>query len=169
MDSTRIFVIYVFLMVLLLVLTDKKSDGASYRVEGCFSDFTHMYSKDMKTHNSNLRCQDMCRERGFIFSATNGSYCQCGNNYPTGKKVGDNQCSSSCRSWSPCHQLQSCCGGPKSYTMSVVGNIMLPSKFCADSVMNGRCSLAFATTWNRSWRTMESNQIKGPIVGVEDT
>ena len=123
MDSTRIFVIYVFLMSLLLVLTDKKSHGASYRVEGCFSDFAHMYSKDMKTHNSNLRCQDMCRERGFILAATNGSYCQCGNNYPTGKKVGDNQCSSKCRSWSPCHQLQSCCGGPKSYTMSVVGNI----------------------------------------------
>ena len=63
MDSTCIFVIYVFLMVLLLVLTDKKSHGASYCVEGCFSDFTHMYSKDMKTHNSNLRCQDMRRER----------------------------------------------------------------------------------------------------------
>ena len=33
------------------------------------------------------------------------------------------QCQSRCRSYTPCHSVQSCCGGPNAYSVSVVGNI----------------------------------------------
>ena len=101
----------------------KKRSAASYAVEGCYSSFASASSKQMGGHNSNVRCQDTCRDLGFIFAATKEDKCQCGNIYPKGHKVSDNQCSSRCRSWSGCSSVQSCCGGPSAYTVSVVGNI----------------------------------------------
>ena len=102
----------------------KKRSANSYAVEACFSSFpASALSKQMGGHNSNVRCQDTCRDKGYILAATKGDQCQCGNVYPKGHKVTDSQCTSRCRSWSPCYGIQSCCGGPSAYTVSVVGNI----------------------------------------------
>ena len=102
----------------------KKRSVNSYAVEACFSSFpASNLSKQMGGHNSNVRCQDTCRDKGYILAATKGDQCLCGNVYPKGHNVSDSQCTSRCRSWSPCYGVQSCCGGPSAYTVSVVGNI----------------------------------------------
>ena len=102
----------------------KRRSASSYAVEGCFSSIPgSALSKQMGGHNSNVKCQDKCRDKGYILAATKGDQCLCGNIYPKGHKVSDSQCTSRCRSWSPCHGVQSCCGGPSAYTVSVVGNI----------------------------------------------
>ncbi|XP_028399896.1 uncharacterized protein LOC114523229 [Dendronephthya gigantea] len=106
------------------VETRKKRSVSSYAVEGCYSLFPAAnLTKQMRGHNSNVKCQETCRDKGYIFAATKGDQCQCGNVYPRGNKVNDSQCTSRCRSWSSCHGAQSCCGGPSAYTVSVVGNI----------------------------------------------
>ncbi len=106
------------------VATPKKRSVSSYTVQGCFNSFPAVgLTKRMGGHNSNVKCQDTCRDKGRILAATKGDQCQCGNVYPKGKKVDDNQCTTRCRSWSPCHGPQSCCGGPSAYSVSVVGNI----------------------------------------------
>ena len=111
------------------VLTDdvanpKKRQVSSYIVEGCFSTFPRAgLTKQMGGHNSNVKCQDECRDKGFILASTKGDQCQCGNIFPKGKKVDDNRCTTRCRSWSPCNEPQSCCGGPSAYSVSVVGDI----------------------------------------------
>ncbi len=106
------------------VATPRKRSVNAYTVEGCFSSFPAAgLTKKMGGHNSNVRCQDTCRDKGYILTATKGDHCHCGNIYPKGQKVNDNRCTTSCRSWSPCHDPQSCCGGPSAYSVSVVGNI----------------------------------------------
>ena len=52
-----------------------------------------------------------------------GKMCHCSNIYPRGKQVVDQECSTRCRSYTPCHDVQSCCGGPNAYSVSVVGDI----------------------------------------------
>ena len=102
----------------------KKRSASSYKVEGCFSAFPASgLTRDLGDHSSNVRCQDTCRDQGYVLAATKGSQCHCGNIYPKGQKVDDNQCSTRCRSWTPCHGAQDCCGGPSAYSVSVVGNI----------------------------------------------
>ena len=104
--------------------TPRKRSVNAYTVEGCFSSFPAAgLTKKMGGHNSNVRCQDTCRDKGYILAATKGNQCQCGNIYPKGKKVNDNRCTTSCRAWSFCHGPQSCCGGRRAYSVSVVGNI----------------------------------------------
>ncbi|XP_028414750.1 uncharacterized protein LOC114537838 [Dendronephthya gigantea] len=106
------------------VETQKKRSVNYYAVEGCYSSFPSAgFRRRMRGHNSNVKCQEICRDKGYILAATKGDQCQCGNIYPKGKKLADNRCTSRCRSWSPCHGPQSCCGGPSAYTVSVVGNI----------------------------------------------
>ena len=101
-----------------------KRSASSYAVEACFSSFpAAAFTKQMGGHNSNVKCQEICRDKGYIMAATKGDQCQCGNVYPKGHKVSDSQCTSRCRSWSACYGVQSCCGGPSAYTVSVVGNI----------------------------------------------
>ena len=101
----------------------KRQDSA-YEVEGCFSEFKSLMEKDMGKDNSNVRCQDYCREKGFILAGTyNGNTCKCGNIYPTKNKIDDVRCDSRCRSWTPCGTPQTCCGGSNAYTISMVGNI----------------------------------------------
>ena len=103
----------------------KKRSADSYEVEGCFSSlFASGLTKDLEVHNSNLECQEACRDQGYILAATKGSQCHCGNIYPKGHKVDDNQCSTKCRSFTDeCYGPQDCCGGPSAYSLSVVGNI----------------------------------------------
>lgn len=118
--------VVVLLTVLLpiVISTPKKRSINSYVVEGCFSSVTGVgLNKEMGGHNSNIKCQEICRDQGYILAATRGDRCQCGNIYPKGKKVADKKCTSKCRSWAPCKGPQSCCGGPHAYSVSVVGNI----------------------------------------------
>jgi hypothetical protein len=106
------------------VATAKKRSVNVYTVEGCFSFFPGTgLTIPMGGHNSNVKCQDTCRDKGYILAATKGDLCQCANIYPKDKNVDDNRCNTRCRSWSPCHGPQSCCGGPSAYSVSVVGNI----------------------------------------------
>ena len=102
--------------------------ASSYAVEGCYNEFQSTFHRHMQGSNSNVRCQEICRNMGYILAGTKGQTCRCSNIFPAGKKVGDDKCSLRCRSWSPCHQLQSCCGGPEAYTVSVVGNIDVPKQ-----------------------------------------
>ena len=102
----------------------KKRSASSYEVEGCFSFFPDPATTDyLHNDNSNVGCQERCRDEGYILAATKGAQCQCGNFYPKGHKVDGNQCSTRCRSWTPCYGPQDCCGGPNAYSVSVVGNI----------------------------------------------
>ncbi|XP_028413893.1 uncharacterized protein LOC114536743 isoform X2 [Dendronephthya gigantea] len=105
--------------------TIQKKRSVNYNaVEGCFSSFPFAgLTKQMGGHNSNLMCQDTCRNKGYILAATKGDECQCGNVYPNGQKVKQSRCTTKCRSWSPCHGPQSCCGGPSAYSVSEVGDI----------------------------------------------
>ena len=101
-----------------------KRSASSYAVEACFSSFpAAAFTKQMGGHNSNVKCQETCRDKGYILAATQEDQCQCGNIYPKGHNVSNSQCTSRCRSWSACHSVQSCCGGPNAFTVSVVGNI----------------------------------------------
>ena len=102
----------------------KKRSASSYKVEGCFSSFSgYDLIKMLGRHNSNVKCRETCRDQGYVLAATKGGQCHCGNIYPKGHKVEDNQCSTRCRSWTPCYGPQSCCGGPSAHSVSVVGNI----------------------------------------------
>ncbi|XP_028407487.1 uncharacterized protein LOC114530096 isoform X2 [Dendronephthya gigantea] len=106
------------------VKTRKKRSVNSYAVKGCYSSFPGAGpTRRMGGHNSNVKCQETCRDKGYVLTATKGDQCQCGDVYPTGNKVNDSQCTSRCRSWSSCHGPQSCCGGPSAYSVSVVGDI----------------------------------------------
>ena len=105
-------------------VANRKKRTVSYAVEGCFSKFPGAGElRWLGSQNSNVRCQDTCRDKGYILAATKGSLCFCGNTYPKGNKVDDSKCTSKCRVWSACHGPQSCCGGPSAYSVSVVGNI----------------------------------------------
>ena len=123
----KVLVLIAVLLQMVLATADvgnRKKRAVSYAVEGCFSEFPGANeSRSMGGHNSNVRCQDTCRDKGYILAATKGDQCQCGNIYPEGKKVNDTKCTTRCRSWSACHSPQSCCGGPSAYSVSVVGNI----------------------------------------------
>ncbi len=102
----------------------KKRSGSSYKVEGCFSSFKASGDPTaMGQKSSNVECQDTCRDKGYIFAATKGSQCHCGNIFPTGKDIADSECNTRCRSYTACYSPQSCCGGPNAYSVSVVGNI----------------------------------------------
>ena len=109
-----------------------KRSVPSFEIEGCFSKFDAMVTRRMPVNsNSNVGCQQLCRGQGYALAAThNQNYCKCGNIYPTGYKVADSECNSSCRTWhpSPCTDPQSCCGGSKGYTVSLVGNIDVPKQ-----------------------------------------
>ncbi|XP_066919024.1 uncharacterized protein [Clytia hemisphaerica] len=103
-----------------------KRSASVYSVEGCFRMFPpgSLDSSDMGIHqSSNIRCQEICRDKGYVLAATKGQMCHCSNIYPRGKKVVDQECSTRCRSYTPCHDVQSCCGGPNAYSVSVVGDI----------------------------------------------
>ena len=105
-------------------VANRKKRTVSYAVEGCFSKFPGAgESRWLGSQNSNVRCQDTCRDKGYILAATKDDRCLCGNTYPKGKKVDDSKCTTKCRVWSACHGPQSCCGGPSAYSVSVVGNI----------------------------------------------
>ena len=83
-----------------------KKRAVSYAVEGCFSEFPGAsVSRSMGGHNSNVRCQDTCRDKGYILAATKGDQCQCGNIYSGGKKVDDSKCTGSFdhKGWSTCN------------------------------------------------------------------
>ncbi len=109
------------------VANQKKRIVSSNTLLGCFSSFPDVHlTKQMGSHNSNVKCQDECRDKGFLFASTKGGQCQCGDKFPRGYKVDDNRCTTRCRSWSswsPCHEPQSCCGGPSEYSVSIVGGI----------------------------------------------
>uniref|UniRef100_A0A069DMZ3 WSC domain-containing protein n=1 Tax=Clytia hemisphaerica TaxID=252671 RepID=A0A069DMZ3_9CNID len=101
-----------------------KRSTPSYRVEGCFRSAPGGgKSQNMGHSASNVRCQDICRDHGYILAATKGTTCHCRNIYPQGRKVADSQCRTRCRSWLSCNNAQECCGGSQAYTVSVVGNI----------------------------------------------
>ncbi|XP_028414751.1 uncharacterized protein LOC114537839 [Dendronephthya gigantea] len=127
MHLLEIFVLMTVLLPIVISAEDvdtRKKRSVSYAVEGCYSSFSNVgLRKRMRGHNSNVKCQEVCRDKGYILAATNGDKCLCGNVYPKGKKVADSQCTARCRSWSPCQGPQSCCGGPSAYSVSVVGNI----------------------------------------------
>jgi hypothetical protein len=123
MFHSKVLVLITVLLPMVISTANKRSIN-SYAVEGCYSSVTGVgLTKKMGGHNSNVKCQEMCRDQGYILAATKLDRCQCGNIYPKGKKVADNKCTSRCRSWSSCHGPQSCCGGPHAYSVSVVGNI----------------------------------------------
>ena len=102
-----------------------KRSSRSYKVEGCFKDF--ITSADtweaMGNAASNVKCQDICKDKGYILAGTRGQYCFCKNIYPKGKQVADSECRTRCRSFLQCYSAQECCGGSNAYTVSVVGNI----------------------------------------------
>ena len=128
MFPARVLVLITVLLPMMVSTADveipEKRSVNSYAVEGCFSSVQGVgLTRRMGGHNSNVKCQDTCRDKGYILAATKGDQCQCGNVYPSGKKVADNRCTTRCRSWSPCQGPQSCCGGPSAYSVSVVGNI----------------------------------------------
>ena len=80
---------------------NRKKRMVSYAVEGCFSQFPGAgESRPLGGHNSNVRCQDTCRDKGYILAATKGYRCLCGNIYPKRKKVDDSKCTTRCRVWS---------------------------------------------------------------------
>lgn len=37
--------------------------------------------------SSNVRCQGICRDKGFILAAAKGNQCHCGNIYPQGNQA----------------------------------------------------------------------------------
>jgi len=94
-----------------------------YAVEGCFSSFDFADSVEFHEDNSNIRCQETCRDKGYVLAGTKGSKCCCGNNWPKNLNVPDDECRQTCRKWGSCHSVQSCCGGSNAYTISAVGNL----------------------------------------------
>lgn len=48
--------------------------------------FSGHLSFSMGFGSSNLRCQDICRDKGYILAATKSQQCHCGNVYPKGIK-----------------------------------------------------------------------------------
>ena len=124
----KVLVLIAVLLPMVISTADvasRKKRTVSYAVEGCFSEFPEVSElRWMGGYNSNVKCQETCRDKGYILAATKGEHrCHCGNIYPKGKKVDDSQCTTRCRWWSSCHGPQSCCGGPNAYSVSVVGNI----------------------------------------------
>ena len=65
-------------------------------------------------------------------------------------QVANNRCTSKCRSWSPCHRPQSCCGGPSAYSVTVVGNTDVAKEVFIDLVMSGRRTPDTEFTWNHA-------------------
>ena len=127
----KVIIVFLTLAMLSTVATTtlaerglKKESRVSYEVQGCYSSFSDSgLTNDLGLDNSNVKCQDTCRDQGYVLAATKGGQCHCGNIYPKCHKVEDNQCSTRCRSSTECNGPQSCCGGPNAYSVSVVGNI----------------------------------------------
>jgi len=117
-------IIGIVAVVILQAKNGAAQDPSSYEVDGCYSEFNAQLAKDMGDGNSNVNCQEFCRDQGFALSATyNGWICECGNIYPTGKNVSDDKCNSQCVSYTDCYSVQECCGGVDSYTVSMVGDL----------------------------------------------
>ena len=127
--------------------------------EGCFSEFPGAgESTSMGGHNSNVKCQETCRDKGYILAATRDDQCHCGNIYRKGKKVNDSKCIYKCRSWSSaCHGPQSCCGGPSAYSVSVVGNI--------DVAKQVLCRLRHEWQTNTGYRNYMKSRVNKPSTG----
>ena len=71
-------------------VANRKKRAINYAVEGCFSEFPGVgESKAMGGDNSNVKCQETCKDQGYILAATRGDQCHCGNIYRKGKKVND--------------------------------------------------------------------------------
>ncbi|XP_066912196.1 uncharacterized protein [Clytia hemisphaerica] len=101
-----------------------KRSALAVTVEGCFNALPGTGANtDMASHASNIRCQDFCRDKGYMLAATQGQICHCRNIYPRGKQVADDKCRGRCRSYTSCTSAQECCGGIGTFTVSVVGNI----------------------------------------------
>ena len=89
---------------------------------------------DKNMYASNIRCQDICKEKGYILAATQSKgplptvKCYCGNVYPNGKIINGTYCNRRCRSYTECQGPVECCGGDKAYSVSVVGNIDVPKQ-----------------------------------------
>ena len=124
----KVLVLIAVLLPMVLSTADvanRKERAIRYAVEGCFFKFPDVgESKAMGGDNSNVKCQETCRDKDYILAATRDDQCHCGNIYPKSKKVNDSKCIYKCQSWlSACHGPQSCCGGSSAYSVSVVGNI----------------------------------------------
>ncbi|XP_066925842.1 uncharacterized protein [Clytia hemisphaerica] len=101
-----------------------KRSALSVTVEGCFNSLPGSgVHTNMGEHASNIRCQDFCRDKGYMLAATRGGICWCRNIYPRGKQVADDKCRTRCRTYTACTTAQECCGGVGTFTVSVVGNI----------------------------------------------
>ena len=89
-------VLIAFLLAMVISTADaanRKKRTTSYAVERCFSGFPGAgESRSTDGRNSNVGCQDTCRDKGYILAATKGDQCQCGNIYPKGKKMDDSKC-----------------------------------------------------------------------------
>jgi len=130
-----------------------KGGSSTYDVEGCYSEFKSIFEKDMGDDNSNILCQNVCREQGFALAAThNGHICQCGNIYPTEKNVSDDKCTSQCVSYLDCSSPQQCCGGVDSYTVSMVGDL--------DNTLQVLRRLSYAWLNNEAYRTNMIDHMK---------
>ena len=68
----------------------KKRSVNAYAAEGCYPSILAGLTKQMGGHNSNVKCQETCRNKGNILAVTTGDQCLCRNVYPGGKKVADN-------------------------------------------------------------------------------
>ena len=126
-------------------------------MEGCFSEFPVADESTSIGYNSNVKCQERCRDKCYILAATKGDQCQCGNIYPRGKKVDDSKCTARCQVWSACDGPQTCCGGPSAYSPSVVGNIDV-----AKQVLR-RLSHKWQT--NTSYRNYMKSRVNKPSTG----
>ncbi len=99
--------------------------GRDEQVEGCFNNFDAQISFPLPPENlSNLRCQALCRERGYALAATGGganSTCGCGNLYPGSlHAVANGQCNRPCSLDKSSCYLFTCCGNRNGtlYTVS---------------------------------------------------
>jgi hypothetical protein len=82
-------------------------------VEGCFNNFNAFLNVSLGRESiSNLRCRDLCSDRGFALAATAaGGRCLCGNDYPSEfHRVEAQQCDNPCSVDQGDCFLHTCCG-----------------------------------------------------------
>lgn len=83
------------------------------KVEGCFNTFDVLLDVTFTPPDflNNLKCRKLCASHRFCMSATTGSRCLCGNNFPSVfHRVSDDQCSNPCAPDRKTCETAACCG-----------------------------------------------------------
>ncbi|CAN6624715.1 protein Slg1p [Trichomonascus vanleenenianus] len=124
--------------------------SAQYNPAGCYGSVGSLQSAGANTWNTGSKCYSICSAKGMKVFATQGQDCYCGDSLPSSSdKASSGSCSQTCPGYP-----QEMCGGPKAFTVYVVGDL---SDFTSSSASSAASSTPSSTSSSSSSSSASSS------------